>query len=114
MDNWLGRIAVVTGASAGIGADVISRLASLGVMVVGLARRKEKIEELAETVNADDKAKGSIFAMECDVTDEQQVATVFDNIESTFGGISILINNAGISRSVAFHGKFLFNHKIIS
>lgn len=48
MDKWIGKIAVVTGCSAGIGKAIVKDLAKAGVHVVGLARRNEKIEEFAK------------------------------------------------------------------
>ena len=101
MDHWKGRVAVVTGASSGIGADFIKQLACKGVIVVGLARRKEKVELISKEVGS----KGKVHAVKCDVSDEKQVAEAFEWIDKNLGAISILINNAGIIRPANFQGK---------
>ena len=101
MDRLKGRVAVVTGASAGIGADIVKQLAIQGVVVVGLARRKEQVEKLAKEVGN----KGKIHAVKCSVTDEKEVADAFEWIDKNLGAISVLINNAGMLRPVTFSGK---------
>uniref|UniRef100_A0A336MSH7 CSON005880 protein n=1 Tax=Culicoides sonorensis TaxID=179676 RepID=A0A336MSH7_CULSO len=91
MDKWVGKTAVVTGASAGIGAQLIIDLASAGINVIGLARRAEKVQEIA------DKHKtlpGKIHARKCDVSIVSDIKETFKWIEATFGGCEILINNA--------------------
>lgn len=50
MDKWVGKVAVVTGASAGIGEGIVKAFASNGIHVVGLARRSEKVEEFARNL----------------------------------------------------------------
>lgn len=62
MERWVGKVAVVTGSSAGIGAQIVIDLANAGLIVVGLARRVERVEELKS------KSKGTIHALQCDVT----------------------------------------------
>ncbi|KAG5678336.1 hypothetical protein PVAND_008021 [Polypedilum vanderplanki] len=93
MEKWKGKIAVVTGASAGIGISIVKSLVSYGVHVIGLARRVEKVEEL---VNELQNADGKVYAYKCDVADQQSVAAAFQWMEEKFGGVDILINNAGV------------------
>lgn len=95
MNFWKGKVAVVTGASAGIGATVLVDLAKNGVTAIGLARRKERIEEIAKN-NPNLPAK--IIAGECDVSDIDSIKKSFEWVEKTYGGIDILINNAGTFR----------------
>lgn len=82
------RIAVVTGASSGIGAATARRLAAAGYRVVLTARRKDRIEALAEEINA---TGGQATAYPLDVTDRAAV----DEFASAFKTIGVLINNAG-------------------
>jgi len=104
MERWRGKVAIVTGASAGIGAAIAVKLAKSGVHVVALARRENLLKELAETVN--DKDNGTIYTKVCDVTNEQAVKDVFSWVDSTLGGPSILINNAGVVKvSSLLNGK---------
>lgn len=93
MDKWIGKIAVVTGCSAGIGKAIVKDLAKAGVHVVGLARRNEKIEEFAKELG---ETSGKIYARKCDVSDMQSIKETFQWIEQQFGSISILVNNAAI------------------
>ncbi|KAF5298525.1 hypothetical protein FQA39_LY11777 [Lamprigera yunnana] len=93
MEKWVGSLAVVTGASAGIGAAISTELVKAGINVVGIGRRIEKIEELSESLNEE---SGKLYALYCDLTDEQQIFDGFKWIEETLGPISILINNAGL------------------
>jgi NADP-dependent 3-hydroxy acid dehydrogenase YdfG len=82
------RIAVVTGASSGIGAATARRLGAAGYRVVLTARRKDRIEALAEEINA---TGGQAAAYPLDVTDR----TAVDEFASAFKTIGVLINNAG-------------------
>lgn len=96
MEQWKGKIAIVTGASAGIGEAIVVKLVQYGVHVVALARREVKLKELAESLNGKGNDYGKVHIKVCDVTDEQAVKNVFSWVDSTLGGVSILINNAGI------------------
>ncbi|KUF07970.1 SDR family oxidoreductase [Leucobacter sp. G161] len=77
---------VVTGASSGIGAATVRRFAELGWETVAVARRLDKLEALAQETGA--------HVIQCDVTDEAQVALMAEEVRAT-GGASGLVNNAG-------------------
>lgn len=93
MEKWSGKIAVVTGASAGIGEAVVKDLAACGMTVIGLARRSEKVEEIVKKLNDD---SGKIYARKCDVSDADSLKETFEWIEEKFGSINVLINNAAV------------------
>jgi NADP+-dependent farnesol dehydrogenase len=97
MEQWKGKIAVVTGASAGIGAATALDLVNAGMIVVGLARRQDRIEELKKKLPT--HLKRHLHAMRCDVSVEADIVKVFADIEKIHGGIDVLINNAGILRA---------------
>ncbi|KAL1501240.1 hypothetical protein ABEB36_006603 [Hypothenemus hampei] len=100
INQYIGKLAVITGASAGIGAALTTNLARRGINVVGLARRIEKVQELAK-----ENTKGKIYAIKCDITNEQDVIRAFQEIEK-LGPIHILINNAGkIANTTLYNGN---------
>ncbi|MGH9529822.1 MAG: 3-oxoacyl-[acyl-carrier-protein] reductase [Terriglobales bacterium] len=90
-----GRVALVTGASQGIGRACALRLAKAGATVAVAARNQEKLAELAREINAAG-GKSSAFAM--DVADEDQIKSAIKLALTELGKIDILINNAGITR----------------
>ncbi|KAH8416555.1 hypothetical protein KR222_009022, partial [Zaprionus bogoriensis] len=94
MDRWQNRVAVVTGASSGIGSAIVVDLVNAGLVVVGLARRVERVQELQKALPATRRDK--LIALKCDVGNEQSVKEAFDTIEKQLGAIDILVNNAGI------------------
>jgi len=96
MERWVGKIAVVTGASSGIGAAISLKLANEGMIVFGLARRVEKVQELSKKVK---HPKGVIHGVKFDVTDVDAVPALFADIKKRQGGVDVMVNNAGILRS---------------
>ncbi|XP_017029126.1 farnesol dehydrogenase [Drosophila kikkawai] len=96
MDRWLNRVAVVTGASSGIGAACCRDLVAKGLVVVGLARREDRLQELKDSLPADQAKR--FHVRKCDVSKEQEVIATFAWIDSQLGGADVLVNNAGIAR----------------
>ena len=90
-----GRIALVTGASQGIGRTCALRLAKDGAIVAVAARNQEKLNELVQEITA---AGGKAAAFAVDVGDEEQVKATVKAVIAQFGKIDILVNNAGITR----------------
>lgn len=93
MERWYNKIAVVTGASSGIGSAIVKELLTHGLQVIGLARRVDRIEELRKQLPSN--LQNKLTALDCDVSCVKSVNQAFDKIISLFGGIDILINNAG-------------------
>ncbi|MFG2949835.1 SDR family oxidoreductase [Streptomyces adustus] len=88
-----GRVAVVTGASSGIGEASAEKLAALGAHVVVLARRAERLADLVARIEKDG---GSATAIAADVTDKAALQAVADRVAAELGGADLLFNNAGV------------------
>jgi NADP-dependent 3-hydroxy acid dehydrogenase YdfG len=87
-----GTVAIVTGASSGIGRATALQLAQLGASVALVARRKDRIDELAATITA---AGGAAYAIPTDITDRNQAQAAVAGTVERFGRLEILVNNAG-------------------
>ena len=88
-----GTVALVTGASSGIGAATARQLAGLGASVALVARRRDRLEALATEIG---KAGGIALAIEADITDRAQAQAAVDQTIERFGHLDILVNNAGL------------------
>jgi len=90
-----GRVALVTGASQGIGRACAMKLSQSGATLALAARNQEKLQELVGEIEA---TGGKAAAFPLDVGDEEQIKSVFKSVVLQFGKIDILVNNAGITR----------------
>jgi NADP-dependent 3-hydroxy acid dehydrogenase YdfG len=88
-----GTVALVTGASSGIGAATASTLAAQGATVALAARRRAQLEELASGILA---SGGTALVLECDITDKEQAAAAVDRTVAELGRLDTLVNNAGV------------------
>ena len=89
-----GQIAVVTGASRGIGACIATTLAKAGATVVGTATSEQGAAEIGRTLGAVGKGSGRVL----DVRDAAQCPAFVESVQSEVGPVSILVNNAGVTR----------------
>ncbi len=94
MFSLKGRVALVTGASSGLGTQFARALADNGASVALVARRVDRLKALKEEI---EKKGGKAIAVEADVTDRAAMARAFDAAEKAFGTVTILVNNAGIA-----------------
>ena len=90
------RVALVTGASGGLGLRFAEVLAANGASVALVARRAEKLAEAKAKI---EKAGGKATAIEADVLDRTQMVRAFDQAEQALGTVTILVNNAGVAHS---------------
>ncbi len=92
--NLIGKVAIITGATRGIGRGIAEALVREGVQVCIGARNAGEIQETVEAFNKLDGAK--VVGFVCDVRDHAQVKSLFENATEALGRVDILVNNAGI------------------
>src|SRR3984885_11429827 len=94
MSKANGKVAIVTGSSRGIGAAIAKRLAADGfTVVINYAGRAADANTVVQEIQA---VGGRATSIQADVSSAAEVAAMFDQIETTFGGLDVLVNNAGI------------------
>jgi NAD(P)-dependent dehydrogenase (short-subunit alcohol dehydrogenase family) len=95
-----GQVALVTGATSGLGWRFAQTLAAAGARVAAAGRRVERLEELAALITA---AGGSCVPVPLDMTDPDSIVAAVDTAEAAFGTVTILVNNAGIPDAQRAH-----------
>lgn len=91
--NLKGKIALVTGASSGLGVQFATALAKQGAHVAIVARRMDKLNSVKEDL---EKLGVKVLTVQCDVSDVQQIKSTVEKVKEHFGRIDILVNNAGV------------------
>lgn len=91
MDRWRGKTAVVTGAASGIGAAITRAFLASEINVVGLDIQYKEIECVKQ-----DGTFGTLFRMQCNVADKNELKKAFHWVEEHLNGVQILVNNAGV------------------
>ncbi len=97
-EQWGGRVALITGASSGIGNAIAAALVDDGLRVAALGRNEKRLRELEHTCGE------AVLPLVCDVRDEASVKEAFTAIARKWGGVDVLVNNAGLG-----HGQSLFD-----
>ncbi|XP_052131181.1 farnesol dehydrogenase-like [Frankliniella occidentalis] len=98
MERFAGRVAVVTGASSGIGAQIAEDLVRAGMVVVGVARRVDRLQAQAASLSG---LRGRLEPLQADLSSTDELCRVFKWVDDNLGGISVLVNNAAIMPLVA-------------
>lgn len=112
MENATKRTAIVTGASRGIGAAIAQRLAAEGLnVVVNYAGNQTAAQKVVDEIKA---AGGHAISVKADVSDPAEVAHLFEAAQEKFGGVDVLVNNAGIMKlaSIAQSDDALFDSQV--
>jgi NAD(P)-dependent dehydrogenase (short-subunit alcohol dehydrogenase family) len=94
-NNLTGKVAVVTGASSGLGERFATILSEAGATLALAARRTERLDALAASIKA---AGGRAITVKLDVNDQANIDAAFSQITSQLGGVDILVNNSGVSK----------------
>uniref|UniRef100_H3DFN3 Dehydrogenase/reductase SDR family member 11 n=1 Tax=Tetraodon nigroviridis TaxID=99883 RepID=H3DFN3_TETNG len=105
MERWRGRVALVTGASVGIGAATAVALVRSGMKVVGCARDVDKVQKLSTECQVRGHS-GVLVPFKCDLSNEEEILAMFAAIKAQHGGVDVCINNAGLA-----HPEPLLNGK---
>jgi len=96
MMRWKNRVALVTGASAGIGSAVCTTLAQHGMTVIGCARRVDMIEALSNSL-MEKGTPGRLLPYKCDLAVDKEIDDMFAWIIKNHGGVDVCVNNAGFA-----------------
>jgi len=91
IERWRDRVALVTGASSGIGRAIVHRLAAAGMYVAAVARRSERLRDFTAECGND-----RVLPVIADLRDESQIAAAFAAMRDEWGGVDVLVNNAGL------------------
>jgi NADP-dependent 3-hydroxy acid dehydrogenase YdfG len=105
IDQNAGRVAVITGASSGIGEATARALAAGGHRLALLARRADRIQSLAAELG------DGVIAIEADVTDRDSIVAAAERVQSALGGADILVNNAGVMLLAPFTSNQRTEHR---
>ena len=93
ISKWKNEVALVTGASSGIGWGIALALGRAGMKVAVTGRRKEQLEKVVAVLN---DYGGEGLAIPADFSREEDIVQVFERIRNKWGGVRVLINNAGL------------------
>ena len=91
--RWSGKVAMVTGATTGIGEAIAYALADLGMTLVLVGRRAEQLDRVAAAIRSDG---GKVFPCACDLGDADAIPALFARVTADAGGLDVLVNNAGV------------------
>lgn len=104
MERWQGKVAIVTGASLGIGAECCRTFVKYGMKVIGIARNKRQLEEVKASIG--DDAPGEFYPRKCNLYKEAELVSLFEYAEKEFGAVHVLVNMA----SMGTMGRLVDDH----
>lgn len=98
MESWKNKVAVVTGAGGGIGAQIAEDLVKIGMTVIGFEPTIEKVAIMLDNVQDWNTKQGQLVPCTCDISKVEDLRNAFEGIVSAYGGVDLLINNAAIGK----------------
>lgn len=102
MERWVNKVAIVTGASSGVGKDITLKLVEHGLKVVGCGRNFDSLLEIKSEIPR--YAKGEFIPFRCDVSKEEDILEMFHFVRTNFNELSIMITNAASMIEVRHFG----------
>ncbi len=99
LERWRGKVALVTGASSGIGEAIARALAGAGLRVAAAARRKERLDKLVAEIT---KQGGEAIAVPADMAEEASIKALFAAVKKRWGGLDVSVHNAGVGGMAPF------------
>lgn len=98
MDYWKNKVAIVTGAGQGIGAQITEDLVKIGMTVIGFEPTEEKVYKMMDNTLDWGKPKGQLIPCKCDISKDEDLIHAFNGIVRHLNGVDLLINNAAIGK----------------
>lgn len=98
MEVWKNKVAIVTGAGQGIGAQITKDLVKIGIKVIGFEPSEEKAGQMLENMRSWGKVEGQLVPCKCDISNDDDLKKAFEGIVVTYGGVDLLINNAATGK----------------
>lgn len=108
--NWVDKVALVTGANSGIGKCLIECLVGKGMKVIGIAPQLDKMKTLVEELKS---KPGKLVPLQCDLSNQNDILKVIEWVEKNLGAIDILINNATINIDITLQNDEVLDWKKI-
>ncbi|XP_028168566.1 farnesol dehydrogenase-like [Ostrinia furnacalis] len=98
MDFWKNKVAVVTGACHGIGAQITEDLVRIGMIVIGFEPSNERVNQMFDKLESWGKVEGQLIPCQCDISNDEDLKIAFEGIVAAYGGVDVLVNNAAIGK----------------
>lgn len=95
---WKNKVAIVTGACHGIGAQITEDLVRAGMIVIGFEPTEERAGQMLERLESWGQVEGQLIPCKCDVSKDEDLRNAFNGVVAVHGGVDVLINNAAIGK----------------
>lgn len=95
---WKNKVAIITGACYGIGAQITKDLLKIGMIVIGFEPTEQRVTEMFEKLEEWGPVEGQLIPCRCDISNNADLKNVFEGIVAAYGGVDLLINNAAIGK----------------
>lgn len=98
MEFWKNKVAIITGAGQGIGAQIAEDLVKIGMTVIGFEPTEEKVYKMMDNTKHWGLVEGRLIPCKCDISKDKDLIQAFDGVITDHGGVDLLINNAAIGK----------------